>query len=311
MNDEYAEDDLDELLRTGCGDPHAELKKQSATGTADLNPATGVLPTGGPPKVTTIAAGSYAFPSVLPDAIGLAMHSQDDLHNRLDELCNAQSFGSKRPYSAIRKEVCAISIAMNIAGLRPPRFRHMRKVSKVPKPGVHEEDRHALSNDRKLIDLHWLHQHCERRELDDSEFRSLLMAPKFDFELASQFCARSWTTEVRVVKIMVLTDFEQWQLSALVGQSIQKRAEQIRLDSKAVEKRIREVAVIRPQLRGHGTPLTALWKAKQICAGMPHSDKLIGQFYAWQMGVARLAKSTLSKKLKLLDEVVPGSHLIP
>jgi hypothetical protein len=310
MTDEELAADLDELLSTIKDDPDDQepetpLKRSPVVTTlASTVPALASTPVAS----TSAPITSYTFPEVISNAVTLRALADAELHAKLDDLCHAKRLGARETYSAIREEVCAIAIAMNMQGLRAPRFRRMRKVTPL---GAAALDEQLLSNDRKMIDLHWLHCHGERREVHDPDFRKLLATADFDFTLASEFCSRKWKTESRVVNILVLTDFEQWQLSALVASGVHKQAAHLEMAAKGVEKRLREIATARTQLRAQVVPLTALWKASEICKGMTATDRLVGQFYSWQLGEKPLAKSTLSKKLKLLEELLPGSPLSP
>ncbi|RBA23281.1 hypothetical protein [Herminiimonas fonticola] len=234
------------------------------------------------------------------------------LEEVLDTMVNKRSSSTKKlwDYTAIRSFVCAINLVMNERGLRPPRFRELRKVPfkrrpasfstvkvpGVPNPSLLTPEQELLSSDRKMIDLHWLYAQGKRDRVKDRTYRDLFDQPEFDFELAAEFLANDWTSEARVNSIFKLTDVEQWQLASLVSNSIQKQWQKIDDQALNVDRILRNHALIRPQLAADVKDFKYLWVANEIAGGT--SQSLVARVLGWQKGEPPLSASTISAKLK-------------
>lgn len=197
-------------------------------------------------------------------------------------------------YFSGRQAIYAINLTMNQRQQCPPRFRPSCKVPWATKTVPLTPAMILLSNDKKIIDLHWLHSIGKRDPVHDNEFRDLFKSDQFDFGLASRFVLKSWTTEVRVDKILGLADVEQWQLASLVTKEVAKYWQVVNDGALKIDKILREAAYRKPQIKDDINDFRLLWIADQICKSS--SLQLIGSVYEWQTG-KRLAKSTLSGKL--------------
>jgi hypothetical protein len=155
-----------------------------------------------------------------------------------------------------------------------------------------------MSNDMKVIDLHWLHCAGVRSEVKDYEFRNLFATDNFDFDLASRFVATNWKTESRVAKILVLADVEQWQVKKLASPAVDAQWKRVVDEALTVEQRLKSAACRRPRLAPEIHDYALLWIAEAICGNA--GQRLVGLVHGWQKGARPLAPSTLSSKLKTM-----------
>jgi hypothetical protein len=199
---------------------------------------------------------------------------------------------------------------MNERGMRPPAFRPTRKLpQKDPADGwtALTDEQTILSCDRKIIDLHWLHERGFRHELDDEEFRNIMTMDELDSVEAQRFVERNWRTEVRVLKILGLTYKEQLQMGTLRSREVYQRVRKVD-EQKAPVRR-----ALRNRLSARGVRLhpedvedfVRLWVADQLSAGLGH--RVIAQIHGWQRGKAPLAKQTISEKLRRMRKWTSSS----
>lgn len=136
--------------------------------------------------------------------------------------------GNRCPYFEVREELCAISILLNERGDYAPRVRGMRipispKKSRSPYP----VDEQALSNDRQVIDLHWLYY---RRVVarDTPGYEGMLDSKlQFDWLRASSFVNRVGSVEKKA-SLLGLTEYTQLQLAAIQTKQVSDRWRTIR-----------------------------------------------------------------------------------
>lgn len=212
-------------------------------------------------------------------------------------------------YDRIRDHVCAINIVMNERGVKPPRFRESRKVPYkpkpkyttpkvpgVPRPSLLSLEEQMLSHDRKMIDLHWLHETGKRDKVNDVIFRDMFDREHFDFDLASKFIEKDWTTEKRAVEILQLSNIEQWQLATLASKSVQSEWKKVNERALGIEKILRDNAFKRPQIKGDISDFKLLWTANEMAGKL--SQKFVATVLGWLKGKEPLSASTISAKLK-------------
>lgn len=250
-----------------------------------------------PATVTKASPANYEF-------VGLELRkmytglSNEELEAEHTRLCEQTWPRHTKPvcYSQIRDSYCAASIVMNERGLRPPRFRAACKGEKWQRGMTWTDEMKAMSNDMKIIELDWLHGAGVCSPVRDYEFSELLKSKEFDFDLATRFVITKWKAETRAMRILVLADVEQWQLSKLASAEVNKRWSRVIDDAIAVERRLKSAAYRRPQLAHEVDDFKRLWIADQMCGGV--DQRLIGMVHGWQKGKPPLAASTLSGKLK-------------
>lgn len=116
-----------------------------------------------------------------------------------------KAYRSPQPYPDKRSVYLRISIEMNRRGVIAPAFR--------PRVGLPPKGLSAAqvieSNDRQVIDLHWLY--CQRRVAVDCdlEFDALFRSEEFDFELAYSLVATNVSARYKALSLglMALDQF--------------------------------------------------------------------------------------------------------
>ncbi len=241
--------------------------------------------------------------------------SGDELIEALRKLKYNESkeAGTKPEYAdKIRDAVCAISCVLNNRQYIAPRFREMRRPPPSP-PGAKpiEEDMSNLSNDRQVIDLHWLHCQGIKPSTENSGYNKLFTTTEFDFRLASELVARTGSVYTIKTSILSLTNFDIWQLSTIQPKEMNDRFNEImngrkdpsgkvtRQGQADVRLTLRNAAVNQQQL----TPeviddFVALWICQKMVGDSP---SVIRKLFAFATGKKR-DRSTISRKLKNLNE---------
>lgn len=251
-----------------------------------------VAPTAGATKPSAAPAG-YHFPT----SSSAALHGLD-LNKLVDDLSRKRHAAGSAlvSYWDVRDELCAVQLALNARGSQPPAFRATRRSppSKSPNP-----EHVAISLDRKMIDLHWIHCRGFRRPLNDGKYRDLMTEDEFDFASAELFVTENWKTDVRVNKILGLTEFEQWQMGVLVSDSVRKRRTQLENERVRIEQALRSLAQRTRNLHEQqAADLSDLWFANALCNGK--NLDLIGRVHGWIRGEPPLANTTLTNKRRTM-----------
>lgn len=160
-----------------------------------------------------------------------------DLRERLRKISfdELTSSGAPKCYGAIRDKVLAINIALNLQGVIAPAHRQMRRPPRITKKAVYSKDEETLSNDRQVIDLHWIWVH----KLPVSPvvgYTHLFEDANFNWDLAAQF-ARMAGRVSRKTKLLSLTEFHELQLCVLKSQNTVNRLQTIkkRIDKTMVD----------------------------------------------------------------------------
>lgn len=138
---------------------------------------------------------------------------------------------NKPPYREFRKGSCAINIKMNANGKKAPAFRRGRKPKPLFREGSVYEDR-DLSNDRQILDLHWLY--LNRRDeiyTEDSEVELLFAQETFDFDLASRLVKELGRSKTKV-RVLGLREEIQMELSTMVSSKIREYRSQVLRDER-------------------------------------------------------------------------------
>ena len=249
------------------------------------------------PSPTTTAPTGGRFPLA---ERGLDHRTVEELISALERICSRRPGTTLTPYAMVRKEFCALNIELSRRGSIPPAFRPTRKSPPISSVKGPEARRWAmtLSNDRLILDLHWLHATGFRQELNDEKYRDLLTVNEFDFAGAEMFAGEAWKTEVRVAKILALTEYHQYQLGVLMTDATRNQVKALKLEMIHVSKRMRDVA----QRGGgrqiaHADDLAKLWLADQLCGRL--SQRQIAKVHQWLTRRPEpLTKATISPKLK-------------
>lgn len=167
-------------------------------------------------------------PKVLATMRNLADKNSAALLGMLEKLSHGldKLAGDRKPYSEIRHFVCAISLLLNERQHCPPRFRLLRKLPQTRPGRTLSDDEKMLSNDRQVIDLHWLWRTNQGNP--KKNWRDVLKTERFNFTLASKFVAKVGSHKNKISELNLL-DVEMLQLAALQGDSIRKRWKDIEL----------------------------------------------------------------------------------
>lgn len=143
------------------------------------------------------------------------------LNERMEALCFPKD-KSYFSYSEIRDEVCAINLELNQRQEIAPQFRSMCKPPRVSMTKYNELDS-MMSNDRQLIDIHWLWLSYDKNShIEPPEYKGLLSGKDFDWELAERFVKRVGKTQLKS-SLLGLTEFEELMLLSLQRKSTKDR----------------------------------------------------------------------------------------
>lgn len=199
-------------------------------------------------------------------------------------------------YSRIRDEWCQLSILVNLQEALAPAFRPVLNTGKKYGDRVFK----AIHRDRIVIDCHWLRTTQQKVLIrhKDVEFRPLFSTAKpFPFELAWDFAGREWKSDHRVVDMLRLTEFQQYQLAALREDKVKKRVEKIESGSR--EDKVFIPAPLSVFEQGLNTwcerdkrivryrdAYAAVWRARSFL-GNAAPVRQVGELAAWMLGAKR------------------------
>ncbi len=224
---------LDSLLDARCDDePRAEDTSVVTGGAAgDAEDASAVVAE--PDVVVPVPApagygeAKYLFPAndaAVTDRLPLlSVKNDDELLGMLKKLVTGRdtTTGKMPPYTRVRPFVIAISMILNERQVCPPRFRPKRKVGRMSKGIKWDGESSMLSNDRQVLDLHWLA--CSGSDIRPSgKWAGLFSACGLHFDLASEFVATVGDTTTKI-GVLGLHQGEMRQLAVLQPTEMQKR----------------------------------------------------------------------------------------
>jgi hypothetical protein len=211
--------------------------------------------------------------------------------------------GHKLPYSEIRKRVVLSSIMLNIKGEVAPRFRQMR--SPAPKIGAfYPPDQSLLSNDRQMIDLHWIY--CQ--ELNASNipgYNGLFDITKpFDLIEATKFVNVAGTAE-RKSDLLGLPEFEQLQLTSMQSPKVKTRWQTIVKNCERNQSKIKDLFTgIHSKYKKETIKIVPdIYKAILIARGSPtHALKIFGLMTGRTEKIRNIARYVVKfKEAKLVS----------
>ena len=261
----------------------------------------------------------YSFPEEVSGSTyaGLA---DAQLIARLEDLLDRHYDDKLRSYSAIRGEFCALSIEMNIRMLMAPRLRPQ------PKFPWKASDRKAsdelVSNDRQVIDLHWLKCRGFENSKLRAPYKKLFSDALFDFDLASDFVTKTGRVSVKAEEILELTRQEQLELAVIQSDSVRREFANLMTgftDPKsgkrtparriAISQRIKTAARKNPRIRNHVQTYEALWLARELVES--HSPTQVREWLGLITGTKPPSRKTIEGKLqtlgRILEEITPPS----
>lgn len=180
----------------------------------------------------------FTWNELMQDRCDELMHLDPvDLRERLRKISfdEITSSGAPKSYENIRDEVLAINIALNLRGVIAPAHRQMRRPPRISKKVVYSIDDKTLSNDRQVIDLHWIWV----QKMPVSKivgYAHLFENAEFNWSLAAQFVQMAGSFR-RKTQLLALPEFHELQLCALKSQNTVNRLQTIkkRIDKTMVD----------------------------------------------------------------------------
>ncbi len=159
--DETPDDEsVSESVEPHCATAPSEVTKEpEATATA--------------PASTGYGRTGYLFPANEPAIekrlTTLAERSDAELREILKKLTTGRyrDTGEFPAYATVRPFIIPISMVLNERQVWPPRFRTKPKMKRVPKGIAWSDESSMQSNDRQVLDLHWLT--CRRSDIQPSD----------------------------------------------------------------------------------------------------------------------------------------------
>lgn len=253
---------------------------------------------------------AYSFPD---GARQPACAELDDarLIERLETLMERYEQDKLRSYSTIRNEFCALSLEINRRILMAPRFRQQPKYPKLKSNQRPSDD--LASNDRQVIDLHWLR--CRDFQADElrAPYKRLFSGTEFDFDLASEFASKLGSPALKADEILVLSRHEQLELAVIQSDAIRREyarlvngvsdsgGKAIGVSRKKIYQRIKEYTRNHPQLRGREVEYTDLWLARELVGDRPTR---VQEFLKLKTGREPVGRRTIEGKLKTLRRIL-------
>jgi len=159
---------------------------------------------------------AYSFPWSSP----IGKLDQHELAMLMDEVTQRMHVHSEH-YIRHRDMYCMLALAMNTLRLQAPSFR--------PQPPIpwRAEDRtpeHMLiQRDRIVIDCHWLHCTKSKVRATEDAWRGIVNSQlELKTEQIEKFASTKISNDYRAESIFNLNDFQQAQMAALRGKSMQK-----------------------------------------------------------------------------------------
>lgn len=264
-------------------------------------------------KDEDVVADAYRFPEMSRLTPWMESHrgkTSKELLIAIGQLSHDRrdAAGNRCPYFEVRGELCAISILLNERGDYAPRMRSMRvPISRKNSRTTYPADEHALSNDRQVIDLHWLYR--QQVSVIDTPGYEGMLNPEwaFDWLRASNFVNRVGATEKKA-NLLGLTEYAQLQLAAIqskavsdrwgtIREGLRKQQEVILTSANAPSSRLSAEVIRR---------LPDIYLAAGVARGSPG---LAAEAYRWIAG-GEISVKVMSRRLQWLRELgsIPKSE---
>lgn len=226
--------DSPETREDSVVDPEIASPKPSAVTTISTaisleSASTSEVTTG---KPTAITSADYQFPGNDPRVLevkkNLSGRSTPELLATLKKLSfgHDEVTGKVVPYSKIRTFVVAISLLLNEQQRCPPRLRAIRTPAYRKKGVKWGEEESALSNDRQVIDIHWLRL-ANPAIKPLGKWRGMMTCDGVDFAKASEF-VRTVGNPSDKIRELGISDYEIIQLAVIQPPAIRDRWRDVR-----------------------------------------------------------------------------------
>jgi hypothetical protein len=255
-----------------------------------------------------LVASTYAFPTAeIPPAIKAA--STEWIISELDRVSNAWIAGGVAPYTTVRELACQISLELNLRGGVAPRFRPMRRPRPIGKGAYPKEDS-LLSNDRQVIDLHWLRCRNAKLRIENRRWDGLVAEGPFDFALASLFSGTTGSPTTKAEEILCIRTADQLELSTLQSEELRKRWSVIArgrddvgghsLGMKEVRRKLEDKALSVPAITPYIEGWVTLWMCYRLLGKPKGASKQLARLYSLATGKPVMDPSNLVRKLNTM-----------
>jgi len=225
--------------------------------------------------------GKTALPLDWPDLWNLyAAESNDEL---LDMLAKQVTRMSKVAcFEDERAQYRAIHLALNRRLVTPPRLRIPIRGRK-PDGKSFTTAEQALTIDKQVIDLDWLHCSGKRDAIPEKDLGSLFSSDAhIDWNMAEQLAQKPWRSDTKVIESLRLSDAEQFPLAILQSSKIRMRWTDLQKQQAKVETTLKNRADRYPTLSSAIPSLVAVWKADRMAADA--SLKTKAKLHQWIVG---------------------------
>lgn len=228
---------------------------------------------------------------------------------RLAELI--AEWDAHKDYMLIRDEYCTLSVALNHEGLQAPAFRPSPTIPFLTKN--RRESDNCLHKDRIVIECHWLRCRHELVLPRDEKYQPLFdVVESFSFSLAESFACKNWSNKHRADEALILTTWQQSQLSSMQGDVVQQRrkaaeegfgrgADRVPPTIVLIKRSMREWCKKDKRIIPYRKSYEDLWLARELLdSGASMND--IAKLGAMISGVPPSSERVVRDKLKRLDE---------
>jgi len=161
----------------------------------------------------------YAFPVAEATSPAMQVRLAAATHNELLAGLERVSALAKTYSGQARTLFCALNLELNRRRNLAPRFREMRRPDQASSLPADQQD---LSNDRQVIDLHWLHCREINCQNAKGEYKRLLVANDFDFDTAGSLAKEECTADVKA-RWLRLPENVAWELASIQTKNMRDR----------------------------------------------------------------------------------------
>lgn len=256
------------------------------------------------------AIAAYKFP--MPDSRPYQSDTNEQLAAALSQLV-FRGFEAipASGYAAVRADLCALHIEMNLRQQHAPYFRPMQKLGKELKT----PDERNAARDRQVIDIHWCAHSAHKPLAHADKYPTLFNTAPFDVAAAERFAQEIWTPASKVTHLH-LSEELQWQNAIIHIPAIRNKWRLIcqgdacgaKVDEAGaphIEQTLRN-AVSRSNKPGtvkHIPGMVEAWKARCIVGDSP---KKVARMIALMTGKKQRDDRAVKRTLASLDTYLGG-----
>lgn len=313
-------DDLDaglDALLEGLAVPAAEMHDgittavaPAAAPSADTSLAAAVMPAVLVGPAAGGATAVYKFP--MPDGRPYQSDTNEQLAAALSQLV-FKGFDATPAsgYAAVRADLCALHIEMNLRQQHAPHFRPMQGLQKI----LDTPDERNAARDRQVIDIHWCAHSAHKPQAQVDKYPTLFNTAPFDVAAADRFAQEIWTPASKATHLH-LSEEMQWQNAIIHIPAIRSQWHLIcqgdarghivkHAGAPHIEQTLRN-AVSRSNKPGtvkHIPGMVEAWKARRIVGDSP---KKVACMIALMTGKKLRNDRAVQRTLQSLDSYLGG-----